>query len=79
MQATERIHKLVQSGVESGAGLALDGRNTVVAFIPSSDFFQILSKYNMYSAPLACLGNWKTAFFQKKKMFFKIQVYLINL
>jgi len=32
-QAKERIHKLVKSGVESGAKLLLDGRNIVVAFI----------------------------------------------
>lgn len=35
-QAKERIHRLVKSGVESGAKLLLDGRNIVVAFISSS-------------------------------------------
>ena len=34
-QAKERIHRLVQSGVESGARLLLDGRNIVVAVISS--------------------------------------------
>jgi len=37
-QAKERIHRLVQSGVESGAKLLLDGRNIVVAFYPLKTF-----------------------------------------
>lgn len=37
-QAKERIHRLVQSGVESGARLVLDGRNIVVALIFSFIF-----------------------------------------
>ncbi|KAH1218199.1 Methylmalonate-semialdehyde dehydrogenase [acylating], mitochondrial [Glycine max] len=40
-QAKERIHKLIQSGVESGARLMLDGRNIVVAFIVSITSFHI--------------------------------------
>lgn len=35
-QAKERIHRLIQSGVESGAKLLLDGRNIVVGFISST-------------------------------------------
>ncbi|KAJ1396925.1 Methylmalonate-semialdehyde dehydrogenase [Sesbania bispinosa] len=37
-QAKERIHKLVQSGVESGAKLLLDGRNIVVPGYESGNF-----------------------------------------
>jgi hypothetical protein len=32
LQAKERIHRLIQNGVESGARLVLDGRNIVVLF-----------------------------------------------
>ncbi|XP_054778696.1 methylmalonate-semialdehyde dehydrogenase [acylating], mitochondrial [Prosopis cineraria] len=37
-QAKERIHKLIQSGVESGARLLLDGRNIVVPGYESGNF-----------------------------------------
>ncbi|KAL2343864.1 hypothetical protein Fmac_005149 [Flemingia macrophylla] len=37
-QAKERIHKLVQSGIESGAKLLLDGRNIVVPGYESGNF-----------------------------------------
>ncbi|KAF1861435.1 hypothetical protein Lal_00025753 [Lupinus albus] len=37
-QAKERIHRLVQSGVESGAKLLLDGRNIVVPGYESGNF-----------------------------------------
>ncbi|XP_028754055.1 methylmalonate-semialdehyde dehydrogenase [acylating], mitochondrial [Neltuma alba] len=37
-QAKERIHKLIQSGVESGARLLLDGRNLVVPGYESGNF-----------------------------------------
>ncbi|RZB82846.1 Methylmalonate-semialdehyde dehydrogenase [acylating], mitochondrial [Glycine soja] len=37
-QAKERIHKLIQSGVESGARLVLDGRNIVVLGYESGNF-----------------------------------------
>ncbi|KAF7843033.1 Methylmalonate-semialdehyde dehydrogenase [acylating], mitochondrial [Senna tora] len=37
-QAKERIHRLVQSGVESGARLLLDGRNIVVPGYESGNF-----------------------------------------
>lgn len=37
-QAKEQIHKLIQSGVESGARLVLDGRNIVVDSIVSITF-----------------------------------------
>ncbi|KAK7363052.1 hypothetical protein VNO77_05181 [Canavalia gladiata] len=47
-QAKERIHKLVQSGVESGARLLLDGRNIVVPGYESGNFIgpTILSDIN---------------------------------
>lgn len=44
-QAKERVHRLVQSGVESGAKLLLDGRNIVVAFIPSTTFINFLIEF----------------------------------
>ncbi|XP_020220317.2 methylmalonate-semialdehyde dehydrogenase [acylating], mitochondrial isoform X2 [Cajanus cajan] len=37
-QAKERIHRLIQSGVESGARLVLDGRNIVVPGYVSGNF-----------------------------------------
>ncbi|TKY71522.1 Methylmalonate-semialdehyde dehydrogenase of acylating [Spatholobus suberectus] len=37
-QAKERIHRLIQSGVESGAKLVLDGRNIVVPGYESGNF-----------------------------------------
>ncbi|XP_028204318.1 methylmalonate-semialdehyde dehydrogenase [acylating], mitochondrial-like isoform X3 [Glycine soja] len=37
-QAKERIHRLIQSGVESGARLVLDGRNIVVPGYESGNF-----------------------------------------
>ncbi|KAG5010468.1 hypothetical protein AAZX31_07G168900 [Glycine max] len=47
-QAKERIHRLVQSGVESGARLLLDGRNIVVPGYESGNFIgpTILSDIN---------------------------------
>jgi hypothetical protein len=41
-QAKERVKSLVQSGVESGAKLLLEGRNIVVAIIPLNAFFNCL-------------------------------------
>lgn len=48
LQAKEQICRLIQTGVESGAKLVLDGRNSVVRF------FYSLLYYTMFSAILLC-------------------------